>query len=205
MKGLIVHRCSVCAPVFTRVHSWPNIHTLVPFLASLSDSLPQLCKQLQPSHLIDSRHPSTLLLFAVTVAPPPVYLAGLSGSRRSDARPFNSFRPFMIIQRDGWQRGGLLSADVWNIYRKCGIKFGKFSAFICQIEDILCVKAWEHETVSYRWWRMCERSRDNCIHSCYRAEHLSLHSRAFFFFTYCWSRDSYFYRVPKKIRLNHLN
>lgn len=65
-----------------RVHSRPNIHTLVPFLASLSDSLPQLCKQLQPSHLIDSRHPSALLLFAVTVAPPLVHLPGLSGSQR---------------------------------------------------------------------------------------------------------------------------
>lgn len=49
--------------LYKRIHSWHNIYTPVPFLASLPDSLPQLCKQLQLSHLIDSRlspHPSTL-------------------------------------------------------------------------------------------------------------------------------------------------
>lgn len=61
----------VCSCLYECIHSWHNTHTLVPFLASLPDSLPQLCKQLQLSLLIDSRlfpHPSTL---SETPPPPP--------------------------------------------------------------------------------------------------------------------------------------
>lgn len=52
-----------CLCLYKYMHSWHRTHTLVPFLAFLSDSPPQLCKQLRLSHLIDSRfppHPFTL-------------------------------------------------------------------------------------------------------------------------------------------------
>lgn len=62
------------------IRSWHNTHTPVPSLSPPPDSPPQLCKQLQLSHLIDSRSLSpphllipslsqSLLLLAVTAAP----------------------------------------------------------------------------------------------------------------------------------------
>lgn len=64
---------------------WHNTHKPVPSFASLPDSPPQLCKQLQFSRLIDSRFPLnallslSLLLTAVTAALPSLHHFGPSG------------------------------------------------------------------------------------------------------------------------------
>lgn len=60
---------SLC--LYRHIHSWHNTHTLVPSRSPPPDSPPQLCKQLQLSHLIDSRSLSPPSPHPLTLSEPP--------------------------------------------------------------------------------------------------------------------------------------